>query len=101
MALTTQTYAEQLGRMLAEAARDESVVEEIWVSTRADGVDLWLLSQVIDASKERALHGFIDVLYARFKRSDFYVYVLNPRYFRGDPRSALPPHAVQIPFRVG
>ena len=53
MALTTQTYAEKLGRALAKAVRDEPEVEEVWVSTRPDGVDLWLVTQAIDADTER------------------------------------------------
>jgi hypothetical protein len=100
VALTTQTYAEQLGRVLAEAARGEPVVEELWVSTRPDGVDLWLVTQRIDPGVEHELHGLADVLYERFDGADFLVYVVNPCHFGGDVHQVLPRHAVQIPMRV-
>lgn len=100
MALTTQTYAEQLGRVLAEAARREPGVEELWVSTRPDGVDLWLLTQPVDLSVEHELHGLADVLYERFDGADFLVYVVNPRHFSGDVHQVLPRHAVQITLHV-
>lgn len=100
MALTTQTYAEQLGRAFAEAARGETDIVELWVSTRPGGVDLWVLTKPMDISAERNVHRFTDVLYARFKSDDFLVYTVNPRHFRDGGRSAIPGHAVQIPLHT-
>ncbi|HZO28158.1 MAG TPA: hypothetical protein VFH48_19450 [Chloroflexota bacterium] len=100
MALTTQTYAEQLGRAFAEAARGEENIVELWVSTRPGGVDLWVLTQPIDMAAEKMLYRFTDTLYARFKTADFQVYTVNPRHFRDGGRSAIPGHAVQIPLQI-
>ena len=98
VALTTQSYAEELGRVFAEAARGETDIVELWVSTRPGGVDLWVLTQPIDMEVERNLHRFTDALYARFRTADFQVYMVNPRHFRDGGRSAIPSYAVQIPL---
>ena len=100
MALTTQTYAEQLGRAFAEAARGETNIAEVWVSTRPGGVDLWVLTQPVDVEAEEKLYRFSDELYARFKTADFQVYTVNPRNFSDGGRSAIPGHAVQIPLQI-
>ena len=100
MALTTQTYAQQLGRVLAEAASREPLIEELWVSTLPGGVRLWLITQNIDMDAEHELHGLADVLYKHFDRPDFEVFIINPRHFTGDIHRAVPQGAVQIPVRA-
>jgi hypothetical protein len=100
MALTIETYAQQLGRVLAKAASREPLVEELWVSTRTDGVDLWLVTQPIELSAQRDLHHLADVLYERFNRPDFQMWILNPSHFRGDVHRAVPQGAVQIPLHA-
>lgn len=100
LALTTDTYAQQLGRVLAEAASCEPLVEELWVSTLPGGVRLWLLTKDIDMDTEHDLHALSDVLYERFDTSDFEVFIINPRHSTGDAHRALPQHAVRIPLRA-
>lgn len=100
LALTTHTYAQQLGRVLAEAASQEPLVEELWVSTLPGGVRLWLITQNIDMDAARDLHALADVLYERFDEPNFEVFVVNPRHSRGDVHSAIPRNAVQIPLRA-
>jgi hypothetical protein len=98
VALTTQTYAEQLGRTYAEAARGEHSILELWVSTVPGHVHLWLITQPIDAATERGLHRLTGALYDRFGKADFQLHVLNPPHFRGDVRNVVPRDAVQIPL---
>lgn len=100
LALTTHTYAQQLGRVLAEAASKEPLVEELWVSTQSGNVRLWLVTQNVDMDAARDLHALADVLYAQFDRPDFEVFVVNPRHSRGDVHTAIPRNAVQIPLRA-
>jgi hypothetical protein len=100
VALTTGTYAEQLGRAFAEAAHGETNIAEVWVSTRPGGVDIWVLTLPIDLETERNLHRFTHALYNRFKTADFQVYMVNPRHFRNGGRSAIPSYAVQIPLHA-
>src|SRR4051812_45008506 len=98
MALTTQTYAEQVGRAYAEVARGEKVVRELWVTTVPGEVRLWLLTEPIDAAKERDLHRLTGALYDKFGKADFMLLICNPRHFRCDVRDVVPPGAVQIPL---
>lgn len=98
MTLTEQTYAEQVGRAYAEVARGEKVMRELWVSTVPGEVRLWLLTELIDAAKERDLHRLPGKLYDKFGKADFVLHVLNPRHFRGDVRDNLPRGASQIPL---
>jgi hypothetical protein len=96
MALTTQTYAEQVGRAYAEVARGEKVVRELWVSTVPGHVDLWLVTELIEAPKERDLHRLTGRLYDQFGKADFQLHIVNPRYFGGDVRGVVPHDAVRI-----
>jgi hypothetical protein len=99
VALTTQTYAEQLGRTYAEAACGDPLVEEIWVSTVPGCVRIWLVTPSLDASEELRLHGYTRALYDKFQKADFMVHPLNPRHFRIDVRRVAPIDAVQIPLQ--
>ena len=98
MALTTQTYAEQVGRAYAEAARGQQVVLELWVSAVPGNVHVWLITPPIDAETERELHGLSRAVYDHFGKADFQLHTLNPRHFRGDVRNVVPDDAVQIPL---
>ena len=98
MALITQTYAEQVGQAYAEVACGEKVVRELWVSTVPGEVRLWLLTEPIDAAKERDLHRLTGKLYDKFGKADFVLHVVNPPRFRGDARNVIPPGAMQIPL---
>jgi hypothetical protein len=100
VAITTKTYAEQVGRTFAKAARGEENIVELWVSTRPGGVDLWVLTKPIDTETEGNLYRYKSALYERFKTADFQVYTVNPRYFRDGGRSAIPSYAVQIPLHA-
>jgi hypothetical protein len=99
MALTTQTYAEQLGRTYAKAVKDEGLIEELWISTVPGCVHLWLITPPLDIDEQRRLYAYTDVLYDTFKRADFMVHVLNPRHFTGDTHDVFPRDAVQVPLR--
>ena len=101
MALTTQTYAEQLGRAFAEAAHGDENIVEVWVSTRPGGVDIWVLTRPIDLEAEKLLYRYKSAVYAHFKTADYQIYTVNPRNFRDGGRSAIPGHAVQIPLQMG
>ena len=99
MALTTKTYAEQVGRAYAEAARGNEAVLELWVSAVPGTVHVWMVVPPIDADGERALHRLSGGVYDHFGKADFMLHVMNPRNYRsGDPRPSIPRSAVQIPL---
>ena len=100
MALTTQTYAEQVGRAYAEAVRGHEAVLELWVTSVPGCVRVWMVTPPIDADTERSLHGLSRAVYERFGKADFMLLILNPRHHvRGDVRDAVPRDAVQIPLQ--
>ena len=99
MALTTQTYAEQVGQAYADAARGHEVVLELWVSAVPGTVHVWMVVTPIDADAELELHGLSGAVYDHFGKADFMLHLLNPRrHIRGDAKSAVPHGAVQIPL---
>jgi hypothetical protein len=98
VALTTQTYAEQVGRAYAEAARGNEAVLELWVTAVPGTVHVWMLVPPIDADAELDLYRLSGPIYDHFGKADFMLHVLNPRYFRCDVRDVVPRNAVQIPL---
>jgi hypothetical protein len=98
--LTTQTYAEQVGKAYAEAARGHEAVLELWVTAEPGNVHVWMVVPPIDADVELDLHRLSGRVYDRFGKADFQLHILNPRNYRdGDARASVPRGAVQIPFR--
>jgi hypothetical protein len=98
VALTTKTYAEQVGHAYAEAARGHEAVLELWVSAEPGTVHVWMVVPPIDADAELELHRLSGGVYDHFGKADFQLHVLNPRYFRRDVRKVVPRDAVQIPL---
>ena len=100
MALTTKTYAEQVGQVYAEAARGHEAVLELWVSAVPGTVHVWMVVPPIDADAELELHGLSGGVYDHFGKADFMLHIMNPRrYPDGDPRPSIPRAAVQIPLQ--
>ena len=99
MAITSGVTAQQMGRVLAEAVRDEPRIVELWTATRPDAIYLWLISTPITLAELRTLYGVVDVLYERFPGADFELYIRNPRNYTRDVHRGLPPDAEQFPFR--
>jgi hypothetical protein len=100
MALTTQTYAEQVGRAYADVMQGDPDVLELWVSMVPGCVHVWLIMPLSEMEVERRLHGYTDLVYDRFGTvdTDIFLHTLNPRHFRGDVRNVVPCNAVQIPL---
>jgi hypothetical protein len=99
VAPTTQTYAEQVGRAYAEAARGNEAVLELWVSAVPGNVHVWMVVPPIDADAELNLHRLSGGVYDHFGKADFVLHILNPRrYPDGDARPSVPRGAVQIPL---
>lgn len=90
---------QELGRAFAQAVQGEPGVRELWVTTRPDGVHLWLLVEPMELDAERRLHGLTAALYGRFPDADFHLHVVNLRHFRKGLRRALPAGAEQISLR--
>ena len=96
MAITSGVTAQQMGRVLAEAVRDEPRIEEVWVSTWPDGVHLWLISTPVTLAELRMLYRHEDVLWERFPEDAFMMHILNPSNFPKGARRAVPADAERI-----
>jgi hypothetical protein len=96
VAIVVKTDAGKLGKALTEAARAEPLAREIWVTTRQDGVHLWLLIEQAGDDEERRLFGLLDVLDERFPEADFQLHILNPASYTIDLHDVLPKDAVKI-----
>lgn len=81
VAVESHVSIEKVGRAVAAALRDIEVARDAWVSTTADGYDLWLLVQPIDLAIERDLYALVDRMYERFPSSRFSLHILNPVTF--------------------
>ena len=55
MAITSGVMAQQMGRVLAEAVRDEPRIAEVWVATHPDAIQLWLICVPITLAEHRVL----------------------------------------------
>ena len=96
MAIRMPTGAGELGRVFAQAAQNEPLARELWVTTRRDGVHLWLLIEQAGDDDERRLFGLLDVLDGRFPEADFQLHVLNPASYTIDLHDVLPKDAEKI-----
>jgi len=90
------TGASELGRTFAEAAQNEPLAKELWVTARRDGVHLWLLIERAGDDEERRLFGLLDLLDERFPEADFQLHVLNPASYTIDLHDVLPKDATKI-----
>ncbi len=98
MTVETNVTAQQMGQVLAEAAKDEPRAFEVWVAERSDAVHLWLITMPITMEEHRRLYLLNDVLYEHFLDAAFQLHVRNPRNYRGDVHDGLPRDAEQVAF---
>jgi hypothetical protein len=104
MAVTRKPTAREVGEALAERARQDPLVRELWVTEENHEVHLWLLTDPIEnGDAERELYGLTDVLYERFPYDrfpdlGFMLHVVNPAWSIGDPRRSLRHDAQKIPL---
>jgi hypothetical protein len=96
VAIVVPTDAGGLGQTFAQAARNDPLVKELWVTTRRDGVHLWLLIERAGDDEERRLYGLLDVLDEQFPEADFQLHVLNPASYAIDLHDVLPGDAEKI-----
>lgn len=102
MAVGITATAREMGRRYAEWLRAEHVVRGLWISTRRECVEFWLLTEPIDAEAERHLYAIGAQLYEAFPEAMVRIHLLNPRLFEpGDLTDLLPVGAKSIPLRPG
>lgn len=96
MVIVTPAGARELGATFAQAIQNEPLARELWMTTRPDGVHLWLLIDQADDEDERRLFGLLDILDERFPDADFQLHILNSASFTIDLHDVLPRDAEKI-----
>jgi hypothetical protein len=93
--------ARELGSTFARVLKHDAAAARLWVSTQPDVVELWVLTEVVDAEDERRLYRLVDTLYERFPEARFRLHLLNPStYDEFDLGDLLPPDADEIILRA-
>lgn len=84
MAISQHVTAQDVGRRFADEVRQDSVAQGVWTRAVRDYIEVWLLTEPIDAETERyfyaagaLLHHWFPGAYIRFR-------LVNPRPFDED-----------------
>ncbi len=100
MTAATSDTRQEMERTLAQVVSREPAVSELWASADHEGLHFWLVTTPLDAETERGLYELADALDERFPSVAFHLHVLNPRYYTGSARDAVPAGAGEIPLRA-
>lgn len=100
MAIADRVTAAEIGRVYAEAVRDEPAAWRLRVSSHRDYYELWLVTEPIEPDVQRRLYTAELVLYDRFPGVYLRLHILNPMYFDGsNPAAMIPLDAEEILLR--
>jgi hypothetical protein len=72
---------QKVGQQLARAVAHESAVRRIWATAHRDTIELWLLTDPVDADTERRLYAAGTRLYDVFPEGNIRLHIVNPRMF--------------------
>jgi hypothetical protein len=93
--------AHELGSAFASVLRHDAAATRLWVSTRRDIVQLWVLTEAVGAEAERRLYRLVDGLYERFPEARFRLHLLNPNTHEDlVPDDLIPLDAEEISLRA-
>jgi hypothetical protein len=100
MATNVKASPETIAREFAAVIRDEPVVEQLWLVSDPDSLELIAITRDADAETERRIFEVFGDLIARHPTAGLFPRVLNPRFFKEgtDMVSLLPQRARQIPL---
>lgn len=84
MAISQQVTAHDVGSRFAEEVRHVPVVQGVWTRAVRDYIELWLLTEPIDAETERRLYALDGPLQRWFPDTYINFYLVNPRLFDED-----------------
>ena len=90
--------ARTLGLRYAQEIASEPGVQELWVDTHRDLVELWLLTDDLDDAAELRLDGATIVLHDEFPGTYWRFHLWSPRHFLPDTdyRAYVPASAKRI-----
>lgn len=101
VATSVTTNPETIARQFAVAIRDNPAVEQLWLVSDPDSMELIAVTSDADAETERRIYGVFGDLIAQHPTAAVFPRLLNPRFFveGTDMQSLLPRRARQIPLR--
>ncbi len=100
MAVKDEVTAREVGHRYAELVCDEPIAQRLWVSTRRDRTELWLVIEPSGIEPHLRFHEATASLLDSFPGAYIELHVLNPRHYtRFDVVEELPPGAQEIPLR--
>jgi hypothetical protein len=84
MAISQHVTAQDVGHRFADEVRQEPVAQGVWTRAVRDYIELWFLTDPIDADTERRLYGVGASLHQWFPCAYINFYLVNPRLFDDD-----------------
>ena len=101
VAVSSRVSIDKVGNAFAATLRGVDAALDAWVSSTADGYDLWLRVKPIDLAAEREIYALVDPLYARFPSARFMLHVLNPETILDlAPEAIVPAQARHVAVRA-
>ncbi len=102
MAIEQAATAAEIARAFADLVRHEESARRLWVSTHRDYMELWLLTDSIDAEEEHRFYEADACLWDRFPEAYVRLHIVNPRTTEPfNPDAVAPKGAEEIPLRPG
>jgi hypothetical protein len=81
MTISPHVTAQDVGRRFVEEVRQDPVAQGVWVRAVRDYIEVWLLTDPIDAETERHFYGLSALLDRWFPETYIQFYHVNPRLF--------------------
>lgn len=81
MAISHPVNAHDVGRRFADEVRQDPVAQGVWTRAVRDYIEVWLLTDPIDADTERRLYALDGPLQRWFPNTFINFHLVNPRLF--------------------
>lgn len=81
MAISQEITAHDVGRRLADEVRQDPAAQGVWTRAVRDYIELWLLTDPIDAETERRFYALDAPLQRFFPNTYINFHLVNPRLF--------------------
>ena len=102
MVVSQHTTARAMGAYLEKQLQGEPGLRSLWVWKHPERVELWLVTDVLDADDELRLYATASKLYAAFQGQYFEFHILSLKYFDfsdiSDLRELIPADAEPVPL---
>jgi hypothetical protein len=84
MSTNVTTSPDTIARQFADAIRHDPAVEQLWLSSNDDAIELWVITGPVDGEDERGIYESAVQLMEQHPGAYIRPLVLNPRFFVDD-----------------